>query len=197
MSGVETAALAVMWTYVLGFLLLTTMASRAAGTSVWLFSVGKERQTLPAALFRLAFVLGLVMPPVSKWLAESEFGIGAEPALGTAADVVGLMIMAAGAATALYAQNHMGRSWRIGAAEGHLGVIVDTGPFGVSRNPVFVGQAVLFLGSLLVFPTVLQTSVVIGLLWAIRLQVEIEERVLSKELGQPYADYRRRVRRWL
>lgn len=197
MSGVETAALAVMWTYVLGFLLLTAMASRAAGTSVWLFSVGKERQVIPATLFRLTFVLGLVVPPVSKWLARAGFGMAAEPELGTAADVVGSIVMAAGAATALYARNHMGRTWRIGAAEGHLGVIVDTGPFGVSRNPVFVGQAALFLGSFLVFPTALQALVVVGPLWAIRLQVEIEERVLSKELGQPYADYRRRVRRWL
>ena len=103
----------------------------------------------------------------------------------------------AGSALALYAQHYMGKSWRIGAAEGHLGTIVDTGPFSMSRNPVFVGQIVLFAGLVLVFTSVLQLTVAIVLIIAVMLQVGIEERVLTKELGPAYVAYRRRVRRWL
>lgn len=91
----------------------------------------------------------------------------------------------------------MGVSWRIGAAFGHLSDIVDTGPFRLPRNPVFVGQCVLFIGLLIVFPTVIQFLISIGLLVAVRLQVGIEERVLVGWTGEDYQAYKRRVRRWL
>lgn len=91
----------------------------------------------------------------------------------------------------------MGASWRIGAAEGELGPIVDNGPFAISRNPVFVGQALLFVGLFLVLPSLIQGALTLALLVAIVLQVRIEERVLVRSLGQPYRDYQQRVRRWL
>jgi protein-S-isoprenylcysteine O-methyltransferase Ste14 len=77
----------------------------------------------------------------------------------------------------------MGASWRIGAAEGEQGAIVDTGPFAVSRNPVFVGQALLFVGLFLVLPGSVQGMLTVAILIALRLQVSIEETVLSATLG--------------
>ena len=91
----------------------------------------------------------------------------------------------------------MGANWRIGAAEGEIGKIVDDGPFAISRNPVFVGQALLFVGLFFVFPGVVSLALTIALLVAIHLQVRIEERVLASNLGEPYAAYVRRVPRWL
>ncbi|PYG55879.1 isoprenylcysteine carboxylmethyltransferase family protein [Rhizobium sp. UGM030330-04] len=190
-------ALAV-WTYIAGFLFLTARLARKTGEPIWLFAKGRERQTLPATLFRLAFLLGALLPLVTLWLEPQEtVWLLSRGNPGATIRIGGMVMVLAGGLIALYAQNHMGRSWRIGAAEGHLGTIVDSGPFGFSRNPVFVGQIVLFAGLVLVFPSILQLAVAIALVIAVSLQVTIEERVLTKELGPEYDAYRRRVRRWL
>lgn len=195
---IDIIAVIAVWAYIAGFLFLTARLAKRSGEPIWLFAKGRERQTLPAMLFRLAFLLGALLPLVTLWL-EPQHSIWLlerrDP--GAVIRILGLAMVLAGSAIALYAQHYMGRSWRIGAAEGHLGAIVDTGPFGLSRNPVFVGQIMLFVGLTLVFTSVLQLAVAIALVVAVMLQVSIEERVLTKELGPAYDAYRRRVRRWL
>lgn len=98
---------------------------------------------------------------------------------------------------AAYAQHYMGASWRIGSAEGQSGAIVDTGPFRRSRNPVFVGQVALFTGFVVARPDIVQLALAAAVVLAVWLQVRVEEKVLERDLGEPYAAYRERVRRWL
>ncbi|MFN6983380.1 MAG: methyltransferase family protein [Rhizobium oryzihabitans] len=195
---IDIIAVLAVWAYIAGFLLLTARLAKQTGEPVWLFAKGRERQAIPAMLFRLAFLLGAILPLVSLWLGPQQSGfLLSRCDLGLAIRIAGMAMVLAGGLIALYAQHYMGKSWRIGAAEGHLGAIVDTGPFSLSRNPVFVGQIALFVGLVLVFTTVLQLAIAIVLVIAVMLQVKIEERVLSKELGPSYDAYRQRVRRWL
>lgn len=194
---IDIISVLAVWAYIAGFLLLTARLAKRSQQPVWLFARGGERQTVPALLFRLAFFLGALLPLVTIWL-EPQRGIWfldrRDP--GSVIRILGMAMVLAGSLVALYAQHYMGKSWRIGTAEGHLGAIVDTGPFGLSRNPVFVGQMLLFAGLVLVLPSVLQLAVALALTVAVILQVKIEERVLAKELGPAYDAYRRRVRRW-
>jgi len=67
----------------------------------------------------------------------------------------------------------------------------------VSRNQVFVGQMLLFAGLFLVFPGLVQGALTLALIVAVVLQVRIEEQVLAATFGSAYADYRRRVGRWI
>ncbi|WCK14841.1 isoprenylcysteine carboxylmethyltransferase family protein [Agrobacterium tumefaciens] len=187
-----------VWTYIAGFLILTARLAKQTGEPVWLFAKGRERQALPATLFRMTFLLGALLPLVSLWLGPQQpLPLLNRCDLGTTLRTAGAALVLGGGLIALYAQHYMGRSWRIGAAEGHLGAIVDSGPFALSRNPVFVGQIALFAGLVLVFTSVLQLAVAIALVIAVMLQVKIEERVLAKELGPIYDAYRRKVRRWI
>ncbi|WP_164856552.1 methyltransferase family protein [Sinorhizobium meliloti] len=195
---IDIVTVAIVWTYVLGFLLLTVAVARRTEASIWLFSKGSGRQTFPATLFRIAFTVGAALPlltMLTELVGNAPWYL-ARADVGQAGRLFGLAAMAAGTSLALYAQNYMGQSWRIGAAEGQLGAIVDSGPFSYSRNPVFVGQVVLFAGLALVFPTLAQVFIAIAVLVAAILQVRIEERVLERDLGAPYLEYRRRVRRW-
>lgn len=184
---------AVMGVYLTAFLFLTAQSARAAGRSVWLFGLG-ERQGLPALLFRLAFIGGLAYPLLLAAGAEPFPEIVALPAPVRAA---GLALALLGALFAIRAQHYMGASWRIGSAAGHSGAIVDSGPFRLSRNPVFVGQVALFAGLLLVRPDAVQLALTVAVVVAVWLQVRIEEKVLERDLGAPYRAYRLRVRRWL
>ncbi len=198
MTGMEIASYLMVVVYVISFLAMSAILAKEAGRPIWLFDKGRERQGLPALLFRVAFVGAVSWPllltlfgnPVAsdalaRWLDGPWF------------DVFGHLLCIVGACIAILSQRHMGLSWRIGAAEGELGPIVDDGPFAFSRNPVFVGQALLFIGLFIVLPNLFQAGLTLALLVAIALQVRIEERVLAASLGAPYRDYQRRVRRWI
>lgn len=189
MSKTEIAAYLVTLGYVGAFLFLSLKQARESGQSVWIFTRGSRSQRLPALLFKLGFAGGVLWPPVRGWLG------GAAP-LGGLSGVPGMTLIIIGAVLALWAQLHMGRSWRIGAAEGEIGPIVDSGPFAFSRNPAFVGQALLFIGLFLVRPGLVELSLALAVLLAIALQVRIEEGVLRRDLGAPYLAYQRRVNRW-
>ena len=74
---------------------------------------------------------------------------------------------------------------------------MQTGPFALSRNPVFLGQALLFVGLFLAFPDLVQCLVSAAIIAALSVQVRIEERLLARAYGDAYADYRARVPRWI
>ncbi len=76
--------------------------------------------------------------------------------------------------------------------------IIDRGPFGVSRNPLYLGLVVLYIGLALLWPSfwalVLTPVGVAALWWG---AIAPEERYLAAKFGEEYEEYRRRVRRWL
>lgn len=76
--------------------------------------------------------------------------------------------------------------------------LVVTGPYRFSRNPMYLGHALLLLAwaSMLGHPPGL-IGVAFYLAWVTRFQIRPEERVLAARFPQAYADYRGRVRRWL
>jgi len=190
LSKTEIAAYLVTLAYIGAFLALSLKQARASGQPIWIFTRGSRSQRLPALLFKLGFAGSVLWPPVRALLAgEAPFGLFS--------GVPGLTLMMIGAALALSAQRHMGRSWRIGAAEGQSGAIVDSGLFAVSRNPVFVGQGLLFVGLFLARPGLIELALALAVLAAIALQVRIEESVLRRDLGAPYLAYQSRVNRWV
>lgn len=76
--------------------------------------------------------------------------------------------------------------------------VVEAGPYRYSRNPMYVGIGLLYVGLALwlnrLWPVLLLPGVyaLLGVLIVRR-----EERFLADLFGEAYADYRRRVRRWL
>lgn len=76
--------------------------------------------------------------------------------------------------------------------------MIESGPYRVSRNPLYVGMLALHLGIALLVPTfwglVSFPLAVLFVLWGAILP---EERFLRARFGEPYDAYRRRVRRWL
>jgi protein-S-isoprenylcysteine O-methyltransferase Ste14 len=76
--------------------------------------------------------------------------------------------------------------------------LVDEGPFKLTRNPMYLGFTVLYLGIAFVanafWPLVfLPEAIALTYLFAIRL----EEAYLTREFGDAYREYCARVRRWI
>ncbi len=76
-------------------------------------------------------------------------------------------------------------------------LVVD-GPNRFSRNPMYLGQALLLLAWAVWLAHALALLLVaLYPLWITRFQILPEERALAARFGADYAAYRARVRRWL
>lgn len=90
-----------------------------------------------------------------------------------------------------------GRSFRVGIDAEQPGDLVTTGIFTLSRNPIYVGFALVLLGQFLVFPNWVLLVYLVGGLWLLNRQARREEDCLRGQYGAAYADYAARVRRYL
>ncbi|MEO1491557.1 MAG: isoprenylcysteine carboxylmethyltransferase family protein [Pseudomonadota bacterium] len=76
--------------------------------------------------------------------------------------------------------------------------LVDTGPFERMRNPIYLADLMILIGWSLAIgaPAAL---VLVPIFWWVLLKrfVLPEEARLEQHLGQPYLDYKSRVRRWI
>jgi len=72
------------------------------------------------------------------------------------------------------------------------------GPYRFTRNPMYVGMALLQGGLALAGNALWPLVALIPVLWIVRTQViDKEEQYLERRFGQQYRDYKARVRRWL
>jgi protein-S-isoprenylcysteine O-methyltransferase Ste14 len=77
-------------------------------------------------------------------------------------------------------------------------VLVTTGPYRVSRNPMYLGMAFLYIALALAFGVIWALIVLPLVIAAVdQLVISLEEGYLVRKFGQPYCDYMARVRRWL
>ncbi|KAA0969495.1 isoprenylcysteine carboxylmethyltransferase family protein [Aureimonas fodinaquatilis] len=155
------------------------------GQRVWLFGTAKGRDRLAAIGFRLAFVLAL-LGPVGWSNADWRF-----------LSVTGSVLACSGAMLALVAQLGMAASWRVGVVEGETGDLVTSGLFAFSRNPTFVGQALLLAGVALALPGVMTGLALVLFILSANAQIRSEEAVLLGVHGQSYARYLQAVPRWI
>lgn len=76
--------------------------------------------------------------------------------------------------------------------------LVEAGPYRFSRNPMYVGFTLVYLGLTLGLESPSALILLIPCLalmtWGVILR---EESYLTAKFGQPYLDYKDRVRRWL
>jgi protein-S-isoprenylcysteine O-methyltransferase Ste14 len=108
----------------------------------------------------------------------------------------GVILTVAGEAIRLWAVHHIGAISR--TRSGRLGPLVEAGPFGLVRNPLYVGNVLLWVGFTLTARLVWLAPVVLGLLAAeYHAIVKWEEQLLESRFGVAYRNYAARVPRWM
>jgi len=76
--------------------------------------------------------------------------------------------------------------------------IVDRGPYGFTRNPIYLGMFLLLLGLAIVLDNLWLLAALVPFVVVIRNGVVArEEAYLERKFGEVYREYRSRVRRWL
>lgn len=76
--------------------------------------------------------------------------------------------------------------------------VVDHGPYRFTRNPMYVGFTLAYMGGALLLNTAWPFAFLPFVLLALsRLVIAREERYLTEAFGTEYTEYRSRVRRWI
>jgi protein-S-isoprenylcysteine O-methyltransferase Ste14 len=150
-----------------------TFASRLGG---WLF---RQRTWLPLPL--VAALLAFPPPP---------------DAPGASLWIVGALIVAIGEAIRLWAVHHIGAISR--TRSDRLGPLVSSGPFALIRNPLYVGNILLWTGFAVSAQLVWLAPIIVVLLTLeYHAIVRWEEGLLAQRIGEPYSQYAAKVPRWL
>ncbi|MCB0370800.1 MAG: isoprenylcysteine carboxylmethyltransferase family protein, partial [Bdellovibrionales bacterium] len=71
------------------------------------------------------------------------------------------------------------------------------GLFGVSRNPIFLGVIISYIGTFLIIPNLLSFCIMVLTIVILQVQVRLEEEYLIKIHGDEYDEYKNKVRRWI
>jgi len=146
----------------------------------------------PPALPVGALVLGLLLGILWPW---SLFGASA-PAFWIRA--VGRGLAVSGASLLIWGRTTMVRAGTNVPPNKPTVTIVTGGPFRFTRNPLYLGGTLVYLGLAMVLGSVwllwLFVPMVLVLRWGI---IHREERYLEAKLGEIYIAYKARVRRWL
>jgi len=144
----------------------------------WLF---RHRTSIP-----LPIALALLVIPASS----------PSPVLSTSLFGLGVLTVAAGEGIRLWAVHHIGVISR--TRSDRLGPLVDSGPFGLVRNPLYLGNILLWLGFALSARLLWLAPIIVALLvFEYHAIVRWEESLLSERLGESYRRYMDRVPRWV
>jgi protein-S-isoprenylcysteine O-methyltransferase Ste14 len=124
------------------------------------------------------------------WSLKLLFVSSAAAWLGVGLCISGLLFL-------LWSLVSFGRSFRVGIDDETPDKLVTGGVFAWSRNPIYVAFWLILLGQFMVFPNWLPSVYLVGATLLFHRQVSREEAYLSQRYGAEYADYCRRVRRYL
>lgn len=97
----------------------------------------------------------------------------------------------------IVAQKQMNASWRIGIDYDEKTELIQSGLFARSRNPIFFGILLSYLGTFLVIPNALSFSTFLLTYVTMQIQIRLEEEYLENVHGESYIKYKNIVRRWI
>jgi protein-S-isoprenylcysteine O-methyltransferase Ste14 len=183
------AALAIV--LLLGTVLIRVLLLRRAGTQAMHFGGIDKTDFLipPVALFYFCriFAAAFHWPLVST---QMFFHAGVIAWIGVGLCFIGLLVLFASLVS-------FGTSFRVGIDVDQPDKLVTTGIFAVSRNPIYVGFALVLAGQFLVFPNWVPAAYFAAALLLFHRQVLREESFMREHYSQEYVEYCRRVRRYL
>ena len=144
----------------------------------------------PPVAFAIA---AITMWWIGRGVEFGRFSFAYQSAAGIALIVLGLAIVAVSLSSFAKARTTPNPMQPNKATE-----LVTSGVYTLSRNPMYVGDAVMLMGIAIWLgsvPSFLPVAAFVA--WIDRAQVAAEEKALTEIFGERYAAYRREVRRWL
>lgn len=143
----------------------------------------------PAALFLAGLLAWLLARALPAW----QVALPGQQGVAIALAVAGASLMLAAALSLLAARTSLNP-----LNPERASVLVAVGAFALTRNPIYLGDALLLCAWLVWLGQPLGLLALAGfVLWLDRVQIPAEERALARRFGADWQAYRARVRRWL
>ena len=143
----------------------------------------------PPLMWALAAVIGIAL----GWLVPWPFVPTAVPAVWVGAALIVLAV-----ALFVWAIVTMTRAGSNVPTSRPTTAIVDAGPYGFTRNPIYLGMMLSLVGLAIAFDSIWSLIALVLFFLVIRYGVVArEEAYLDRKFGDVYRGYRARVRRWL
>jgi protein-S-isoprenylcysteine O-methyltransferase Ste14 len=149
-------------------------------------------------------ISGVVAPPPFIFLAGLAIGFGLEALLpgssvpDALAWIAGGVLLLAGLALLFSFEREFHRKQTAANPWRPTTAIATDGPYRLTRNPAYVGMALVYVGiALLAQALWVLVPLPLVLLVIDRGVIAREERYLERKFGQEYLDYKSRVRRWV
>lgn len=142
-------------------------------------------------VFVLTYLVGVALE--AGWPIQS--GLAVSPSAGLA---LGATVFTVGAAIAGWGLFTF-RKARTTTVPGRVSAqLVTWGPYRFSRNPMYVGLAIAYLGEALILRQIWPALLLpLTLAYVNGVVIPLEQRKLAEAFGEEYSRYQRRVRRWL
>jgi protein-S-isoprenylcysteine O-methyltransferase Ste14 len=183
--------LCVFWLLFLGRTVMLTLRG------VGVFALVKDKPP-SEKLIEIGFVVAL--PLWTAQVASTALGralIPVPPFWDAALpELIGVALCAAGLVLFAAALVSFGSAWRVGIDESG-DRLVTSGVFALSRNPIFLFMDVYFLGTFLIYPNPFFLLAFVLAALGFHMQILKEEKSLLSRFGDGYAEYRRKVRRYI
>ena len=144
-----------------------------------------------------------ILPPVYFFaallvMAALHFGLPITRIIPTPFRYVGLLPLVAGIVSTLWAAIFFGKVGTPVKPFETSTVLVTTGLYRFTRNPMYLGLVLALAGAAILFGTLSPLLVIPIFIWHIRRRFILREEVfLEKLFGQAYRSYKANVRRWL
>ena len=144
----------------------------------------------PPLAFIGTFLLGVAIDSVSWWKIELPLGHWLERMLAGLAFVAGFAIMMTAVSLFKRAGNDP-KPWKTATA------FVTDGVYRWTRNPMYLGMGLIYLGLAIFFDSLVTVLLLIPLfVWITRNVIEKEEAYMAAKFGEPYLAYKASTRRW-
>ena len=151
-------------------------------------SSGAEVRLIPPVVYFVPFALSWALRQWRPWTIPG----------GATSSVAGLALVVSGIALMLWSIAAMWRANTTVIPWEQVSAIVSTGPFRFSRNPIYLADAITYVGgSLLIhswWPLLLLPGIVVMMA---RMVIDREEEYLTERFGDAYREYQLRVGRWI
>jgi protein-S-isoprenylcysteine O-methyltransferase Ste14 len=111
---------------------------------------------------------------------------------------LGALVIVAGIALAVSAARLFARAGTPVVPFERSTTLVTDGLYRYTRNPMYLGLALVLLGAWMLFGTISPGLALVAFMWVIQSNfIRGEERFLESIFGEQYVSYKARVRRWI
>lgn len=184
--------------FAVAFVWRSVVVYKTTGINPYVLGGSDNAYDYIGVVFRLTFLA--VVGVIILFSAFAGFYDYAAPVRWLERDLIrwaGLVLLVGSLVWTAVAQFQMGASWRIGIDKKNRTELVEKGLFTVSRNPIFLGMRLALAGFFLTIPNaVTLLTMVLGDV-LMQIQVRLEEEHLRNLHGEKYAEFCKKVRRWI